>query len=147
MGGFLRQNHNGSGQIKIVSTLVKLLSESGTFTGVHIPLAKKGHMTKFVINAVNIYKASSSQGPIEEGMTILNINIVYHRKQVEKPHNLQEGIYALSKKNLQDGRGKNYEGQWPDESPLPLRAGLRPKQETFPLPRVPCQPSRISRFL
>ena len=64
-------------------------------------------MTKFVINGVNIYKASSSQGPIEEGMTILNINIVYHRKQVEKPHNLQEGIYALSKKNLQDGRGKN----------------------------------------
>ena len=107
MGGFLCQNHNGSGQIKIVSTLVKLLSESGTFTGVHIPLAKKGHMTKFVINGVNIYKASSSQGPIEEGMTILNINIVYHRKQVEKPHNLQEGIYALSKKNLQDGRGKN----------------------------------------
>ena len=38
------QNHNGSGQIEIVSHLVKLLFESGTFTGVHIPVAKKGHM-------------------------------------------------------------------------------------------------------
>lgn len=125
--------------------MVKLLFESGTFTGVHIPQAKKGHMTKVVINGVNIYKASSSQGPIEEGMTILNMNTVYHRKQVEKPQNLQEGI--CSKKNLQDGRGKNYEGQWPDESPLSLTAGLTPNQETFPLPKVPCQPSRISRFL
>ena len=140
------QNHNGSGQIEIVSHLVKLLFESGTFTGVHIPVAKKGHMTKFVINRVNVYKASSSQGPIEEGMTILNINTVCHRKQLENLTSSRRA-YALSKKNLQDGRGKNYEGQWPDESPLPLRAGLRANQETFHLPRVPCQPSRISRCL
>lgn len=140
------QNHNGSGQIEIVSHPGKASIWKWHIYWCSHSTGQKGHMTKFVINRVNIYKASSSQGPIEEGMTILNINTVYHRKQVENLTSSRRA-YALSKKNLQDGRGKNYEGQWPDESPLPLRAGLRANQETFPLPRVPCQPSRISRFL
>lgn len=103
----------------------------------------KGHMTKFVINRVNIYKASSSQGPIG-GMTILNINTVYHRKQL-KTSQAPGGICPLLRRTSKMAEARTMKDNGP-VNPLPLRAGLRANQETFPLPKVPCQPAEFQDF-
>lgn len=108
------QNQNGSEQIKIVGHLGKAsIWKWHIYWCSHSTGQKRSRDQVCHQWGKHIYKASSSQGPIEEGMTILNMNTVYHGKQVKKPQNLQEGICSLEK-NLQDGRGKNYEGQWPD---------------------------------